>query len=473
MGNDKKYKKLIESLGTEYFFYSHDLEGKYLYLSPSVESVLGYTVEEAYGGIVKHMTESEINKITIATLKRSASGKKQKTFELELYTKSKDTKVIEITESPLYDDDGILISIEGIAHDITKRKKFEKTIKEQNIELQKQKEELQETLLHLKKTQAQLIHSEKLGALGHLVAGIAHEINTPIGAIQASIGNIFNSIESTLQNLYKLFTRLSKKELSIFLHLLGMMERNKRALTSKEKRQYKKEINSRFTAANFENPRSVTELIIYLNLYEEIDKVIPLLNVDNPEFILKAAKDLYSIRKNSENIKLATDKASKFVYALKKFIYKEQSGEKEKANLWENIETVLILHQNQLKQGITVIKDYEEIPFIYCYPDELVQLWTNLISNSIQAMNNKGTITISIKNNAENVEISIKDNGPGIPAEIQDKIFDPFFTTKKAGEGTGIGLDLVMKIIKRHNAKLKLESEVGIGTNFIISLPIN
>jgi two-component system NtrC family sensor kinase len=201
--------------------------------------------------------------------------------------------------------------------------------------------------------------------------------------------------------------------------------------------------------------------------------VILLLDVDKPEFILKAIKDLYSIRKNSENIKLATDKASKVVYALKKFTHKEQSEEKEKANLFDNIETVLTLHHNQLKQGIEVIKDYDEIPFVNCYPDELVQVWTNLISNSIQAMNNKGIITISIKKVNEIVKISIRDNGPGIPVEIRDKIFDPFFTTKKAGEGTGIGLDLVMKIIKKHKATLELESEVGVGTNFIITLPIN
>ena len=81
MRNDTKYKKLIESLGSEYFFYSHDLDGKYLYISPSVEKVLGYTVEEAYGGIVKHMTDSELNKKTIETLKKSASGEKQKTFD--------------------------------------------------------------------------------------------------------------------------------------------------------------------------------------------------------------------------------------------------------------------------------------------------------------------------------------------------------------------------------------------------------
>jgi two-component system NtrC family sensor kinase len=473
MGKDTKYKKLIESLGNEYFFYSHDLEGKYLYLSPSVESVLGYSVKEAYGGLVKHMTDSELNKITIETLKNSASGKKQNTFELELYTKNRETKIIEITESPLFNDDGILLSIEGVAHDITDRKRTEKITRNQNIRLYEQRKELQKTLQNLKDTQAQLIHSEKLAALGHLVAGIAHEINTPIGAIQASIGNMFTSVDSTAQNIFKLFTKLSKKELIVFLRLMKMIQKSKSSLTSKEKRVFKKEIRSKLEAAKIDNTHAITELIIYLNLHEEIDTIIPLLDFEDIEFVLKALKDIYSVRKNSENIKMAVDKASKIVFALKTFAHKDQGGEKEKANLIDNIETVLTLQDNQLKQGIEIIRRYDEIPLINCYPDELIQVWTNLISNAIQAMNNKGVLTISVKNENENVKIGLKDTGMGIPNEIKDKIFEPFFTTKKAGEGTGIGLDLVTKIIEKHDAKLDLESEVGVGTTFIITLPIN
>ena len=312
-----------------------------------------------------------------------------------------------------------------------------------------------------------------MGALGHLIAGIAHEINTPIGAIQASVGNISTSLDSSMQNLYKLFTKLSKQELIIFLRIMGMMGKNKPSLTSKEKREYKKELKSKLVNAKFDNAYSISELIMYLNLYKEINVLIPLLDVDDPEFILKSIKDIYSVRKNSENIKLAVDKASKVVFALKKFTHKDQGGEKEKANLIDNIETVLTLQHNQLKQGVEVIRDFDEIPLINCYPDCLVQVWTNLISNAIQAMNHKGVLTISVKNRDKNVKISIKDTGSGIADEIRDKIFEPFFTTKKAGEGTGIGLDFVKKIIDKHDAKLNLESKVGVGTTFIITLPIN
>lgn len=632
MDTFNKFKRLIESLENEYFFYSHTLDGKYLYMSPSVEKVLGYTVEEAYSGLVKHMTDSEFNKINLETQKKSASGEKQKTFALELYTKSRDIKVIEITESPNFNAKGELISVDGVGHDITERIKSERIIQQQNEELKAQDdqlrknldeliakngnidnlkkeledrfqllmniineipekiflkdsegkfliannkvaanygltsveilgktdadfyspeqaaqklqrekeiissgiahsyeegdyskedglivntrikpfklnekdtgvlgiqvditqlrrsemelrqlngqltartEELNQTLNNLKETQSQLVHSEKMRALGNLIAGIAHEINTPIGAINASVSNISSSLDASMQNLFTLFTKLTKKELIVFLRIMNLMEKSRPAITTKEKRLYKKEIQAKLEKTGCKHIYSVSELIIYLNLYDETDKLIEILDVDDPEFILKAIRDIYSVRKNTENIKLAIDKASKMVFALKKFAHKEHKEKKEPVSIIDNIETVLTLHHNQLKHGVEVIKNFDEVPLVNCYPDELIQVWSNLISNSIHAMNYAGVLEISIKNAENGVQVSIKDNGKGIPAELQEKVFEPFFTTKAAGEGTGIGLDIVKKIIAKHDAVLKLESEPGVGTTFHIILPLN
>lgn len=475
MNEDKKYKRLIENLGSEYFFYSHDMDGHYSYISPSVTKILGYTVEEAFGGLVKYKTDSELNKRTFEILKKSASGERQKTFELELYTKSRDKKVIEITESPVVCDDGTVCLIEGIAHDITERKKTEQIIKEQNLELKKQKEEMEATLQNLRKTQSQLIHSEKMGALGNLIAGIAHEINTPIGAIRASVDNISVSLDSSINSLYRLFTRLTKHDLMAFLRIMDLIGEKPATLTSKEKRQIKRKVLQELKEANIDNAFSVADLLMYLNVYDHTNDIIALFrNTSDAEFILKALKDVYSIRKNSDNIEMAVDKASKVVFALKKFTHKDQGEEqKEKTNLLDNIETVLTLHYNQIKQGIEVVTNYDKIPLINCYPDCLVQVWTNLISNAIQAMNNQGTLSIDVKDLGESVKVCIADTGCGIPEENLKKIFEPFFTTKKAGEGTGIGLDLVKGILDKHNAKLDLKSEVGVGTTFCIELPIN
>lgn len=474
MDNGIKYKRLIETVGDEYFFYSHNIEGEYLYISPSVERVLGYTVDEARQGLVKHQTESSINKNTKETLRKSASGVQQKTFELELYTKNRQKKIIEITESPLYDEQGKMISIEGVAHDITDRKRDEKLIKEQNKTLTRQKIELEETIQNLKNTQAQLVQSEKMVALGKLVAGIAHEINTPLGAINASVDNISESLKNSMEALHLLFTNFSHEELAVFLEILDLTELKRYTLTSKEKRQYKKAIRAKIELAGFNEVETLTEHLVYLNLYDKMDEVIlHLKKIHDPVFIIKSIRNIYSTRKNSANIKLAVEQASVIVAALKRFAHKEQNEEKEYANLIENIETVLTLQHNRLKHGIEVITSYDEIPPILCYPDELVQVWTNLISNAIQAMENKGTLQIKVKNLGDKVQVKLSDSGCGIPQEIQEKVFDPFFTTKKAGEGTGIGLNLVKKIIDKHQAKLTLKSEVGKGATFCITLPVN
>ena len=176
----------------------------------------------------------------------------------------------------------------------------------------------------------------------------------------------------------------------------------------------------------------------------------------------------------------------------------EESEEMVASNLKENMETVLTILNNKLKNSIEVIKHYDPIPPIYCFPDELNQIWTNLIHNSIQAMQGNGIIQIEIKLvstpdlknlqspipitykvEEENIEkysynqylsITIEDNGPGIPPEIQKKIFEPFFTTKKAGEGSGLGLHIIQKILSKHKGYLELHS-IPARTRFTIYLP--
>jgi signal transduction histidine kinase len=137
------------------------------------------------------------------------------------------------------------------------------------------------------------------------------------------------------------------------------------------------------------------------------------------------------------------------------------------------METVLTIYHNAIKHGIEIIKNYDEIPMIYCFPDELNQIWTNLLHNSIQAMDGKGTITINIHTieNGGVLSISIEDTGPGIPPEIQEKIFEPFFTTKPRGEGSGLGLHIIKKILEKHKGVLLLDTEPG-RTKFTVNIPI-
>ena len=159
------------------------------------------------------------------------------------------------------------------------------------------------------------------------------------------------------------------------------------------------------------------------------------------------------------------------------------------SDLTEGMETVLIILHNKITYGIEVIKNYgEDVPQIPCYPDELNQVWTNLIHNAIQAMSEKGTLQIDIeslstlkgtpdidKRNPEYkgsyVSVSIQDSGSGISPEIRTKIFQAFFTTKPAGEGSGLGLHIIGKILEKHAGALYLESEPG-KTRFTVILPV-
>jgi two-component system NtrC family sensor kinase len=118
-----------------------------------------------------------------------------------------------------------------------------------------------------------------------------------------------------------------------------------------------------------------------------------------------------------------------------------------------------------------VVRNYEDIPPLSCFPDELNQVWTNLIHNALQAMNHEGTLTIGIRQEGDNAVVSVSDNGCGIPEEIRGKIFDVFFTTKPAGVGSGLGLDIVKKIIDKHQGRIEVQSEVGVGTTFSVFLP--
>ncbi|HAJ63625.1 MAG TPA: hybrid sensor histidine kinase/response regulator, partial [Cyanobacteria bacterium UBA8543] len=142
------------------------------------------------------------------------------------------------------------------------------------------------------------------------------------------------------------------------------------------------------------------------------------------------------------------------------------------ANIIEGIETVLTLYQNQLKHGVKIIRNYQELPPIRCYFDELNQVWTNLIHNGLQAMNNQGTLTLDAQLQNGYLQVSITDSGKGIPQEIQEKIFQPFFTTKLPGEGSGLGLDIVKKIVEKHRGTIEFESVPG-QTTFTVSLPLN
>jgi signal transduction histidine kinase len=345
---------------------------------------------------------------------------------------------------------------------------YNQTLEQQ---VQERTYELSQTLEHLKATQAELVQSEKMAVLGQLIAGIAHEVNTPLGAIQASIENISSTLEYSLQALPHLIETLSPSRLSDLFLLIDIAHQSTPLLSFREERQLKRSLKQTLNYHGIEAAEPIADTLSKMGISAEIDSLLPVLQPPDSLLLVNTAYHLTVMQNNSQNIRLAAERAAKLVSALKNYAHQNADSEMTKASVTSGIDVVLTLYHNQLKRGIEITKRYETVPPILCYPEDLMQVWTNLIRNAIQAMEYKGRLMISVLWHDRNILVEITDSGCGIPPEIQHRIFEPFFTTKPLGEGSGLGLDIVQRLVNKHQGKVTVESQPG-QTTFSVWLPI-
>lgn len=331
---------------------------------------------------------------------------------------------------------------------------------------------LSHTLEELKQTQEGLIQSEKMAALGQLIAGVAHEINTPLGAIRSSIDYIANFLDQYLATLPEFFRNLSTAREQQFQAVLQRALTPSPTLSGRERRHTRKALAKSLAERDIVNSDVLASLLVDVGICDRIDDFIPLLAADDSEPLLKMVRQFTRVRESTRDITTASDRSAKIVFALKTYARYDHSGAMMAAQITDGIDAVLTLYHNQIKQGVQVQRSFAKISPIACYFDELNQVWTNLIHNALQAMNHQGTLAIEVSQHNHQVCVSITDSGPGVPPELQDKIFEPFFTTKPPGEGSGLGLDIVKKIIDKHRGTLTLDSVPG-QTTFKVTLPIS
>jgi len=369
------------------------------------------------------------------------------------------------------------------------QKNLESMIENRTRELELTKERATKAYLDLEASQKQLVQSDKMITLGTMVAGVAHEINTPLGAIKANSENILESLRTLIQKINPSLSHITSEDLERAIFVLELSKESNTAISSREARTIRKKVISKLEAKDRINIEIMADYIVELGLSEALDQGDTIFNHPDLEKYLSIANDLYGIRKKSSVIQASAVRVSKIVKSLKSFMHFDQNEKMIISDLTEGMETVLIILHSKIKYGIEVIKNYgEDVPQIPCYPDELNQVWTNLIHNAIQAMSEKGTLLIDIENltnlqgtpdidkrNTEYkgsyVAVSIQDSGTGISPEIRTKIFQAFFTTKPAGEGSGLGLHIIGKILEKHAGALYLESEPG-KTRFTVVLPV-
>ena len=358
-----------------------------------------------------------------------------------------------------------------------------------NQELELTKERATKAYLDLEASQKQLVQSDKMITLGTMVAGVAHEINTPLGAIKANSENILESLRVLIQKINPTLSHITIEDLKNALFILELSKESSTAISSREARANRKKVITTLTDKGRINMEVMADYILELGLAEALEQSEAIFEHPDLEKYLSIANNLFGIRKKSTVIQTSAERVSKIVKSLKSFMHFDPNESKIVSDLTEGMETVLIILHNKIKYGIEVIKNYgESVPQIPCYPDELNQVWTNLIHNAIQAMGEKGTLQIDIERLTDlsgspdidkrnmnyrggYVAVSIQDSGSGISPEIRTKIFQAFFTTKPAGEGSGLGLHIIGKILEKHSGALYLESEPG-RTRFTVVLPV-
>jgi signal transduction histidine kinase len=287
------------------------------------------------------------------------------------------------------------------------------------MHLEKIKERLLREQKELKDTQSVVIQQEKMASIGQLAAGVAHEINNPTGFISSNL-----------------------KTLSDYLHDLFDLIEGYRDLVRLLK-------SSSLVQGPFgELLLSITE--------KESAMDLPFVLDDTPK-LLEESRD-------------GTERIKKIVQDLKDFAHPGKQ-DLAYADINKNLDSTLNIVWNELKYKAKVVKDYGDLPEVRCYPQQLNQVFMNLLVNAGQAITKEGVITISTRTVNSHVEVRIHDTGIGIPKDNLSRIFDPFFTTKEVGKGTGLGLNVAYNIVKKHNGSIEVESTVGEGIAFTIRLP--
>ncbi|MBE9122084.1 AAA family ATPase [Tychonema sp. LEGE 07199] len=427
---EQEYRSIFETVADGLSLI--DLQtGKVVAANPALSQIFGYSQEEFLELNPPDYIMPEYLHL-FAQFQQTVSRREQ--FTCQAVIQRKDGTLCDIEIKSNFFEYGGKPHALVINRDISDRKRAEKALQTSEDQLKQKAEDLEATLVQLQQAQAQLIQTEKISQLGQLVAGVAHEVNNPVSFIS---GNLHHA----------------KEYVSDLINLLQIYQ------------------------DNFPEPGP--------QVLDEIEAIeLEYLVEDLPKMI--------------DSMRLGTDRIGDIMQSLRN--YSRSDGiEKKPANLHEGIDTTLMILAHRLKASgdrpaIKIIKNYEELPQIECYPGQLNQVFMNLLANAIDALeesnvgktykeieNNPNTITIStsIANLGEKlidstVKIRIADNGIGMPENIKEKLFTPFFTTKVEGKGTGFGLPICHDIVtKKHGGTLECCSWPGRGTEFAIAIPVH
>ncbi len=421
----EKYRVLLRDIKDAYF--EVDVLGNFTIVNSAMCNALGYGPEELIGEKYWKLMDREVGKV----LQQAVEDlhKNDQTINLlDMIAFKKDgTKVIyEAMVSVIRETDGVVVGFRGVGRDVTRRRQMEAELKKNQDELIKKNKELDESRKdieraltelekaheELKASQLKILQQEKMASIGQLAAGVAHELNNPM-----------SFISSNLNTLNKYVTRL-----------IDFIRVQSEAVVA---------VQDASALYNVDKKREEVKL----------DHIL-----EDAKVLLKESLD-------------GAERVKKIVHELNSFSRMDEE-EYKKTNMNECIESALTIVWNELKYKSTLEKNYGSLPPVMCYPRQMNQVFVNLLINAVNAIHEKGIISIKTWHEHDSVWIDVSDTGVGIPRENLVKIFEPFFTTKEAGKGTGLGLSITYEIVQRHQGDITVKSDIGKGTTFTIRIPV-
>ncbi len=464
-----------------------DLNQNIIWINESVLKLTGYSREEIIGNKPKMFQFEETDPNTKNLIRENL--KALTSFKTEIYNigKTGNKYWLELYIQPIFNEKGLAEGYMAIEIDITDRKEKENLIRQYITEIEtKQKEitainnsleikvaekthDLELSIEQIQKSQEEIVKKEKMATLGVLIAGIAHEVNTPLGAIKASADNLDYLFT---KEFTEKITTISLNDLKLALALYSNLKHISTPSTIAQ-RQYAKNIQISISSYKPEIESTTLAKELAAIGFEELNEDAKLLlNENNYTEVIKMIKILLNIQRSLKTINEGAIKSSKIIKALNVYSHGTDQLQQTQFNLKDNIDNIIMLLWNKIKYHASVKNNIPETILISGFEDELSQVWTNIMNNALQASNNKCNIIIDYKQENDSHIISICNDGPKIPEEIISKIFDEFFTTKKRGEGTGLGLNIVKSIVEKHSGKIVCNSNET-NTTFTIYLPIN